>query len=529
MNSFSIHTKISALIFFIIGFSLLLGGMVLFGNMMNTKEEDLKEKARLTSRTVAELPEFRQKMIGSEADRESINGMVERIRIVNNADYIVVLDMDRVRLSHPVKKQIGSISEGRDEGAAFAEHSYTTAAKGEIGTIIRAFEPVMDGSHEQIGVVITGFRLPTLGEMLADVKMEIWLTGALSLFFGGWGAWLLARHVRRQMFSLEPHEIAQLFVERTETFNAMHEGVIAIDTNERITIFNKKAKQMIGVTGDVVGKPIREVIPDTYLPEILKINRPVYNKELQLGSLAIMSNRVPIQVDGQTVGAVAIFQDRTEVKKMAEELTGVKAFVSALRVQNHEHMNKLHTIAGLIQLGSNDQALDYVFAVTEEQEELTRFLTANIRNDSIAGLLLSKVSRGKELGISVHIDHNSKLVALPPFLDHHDMVIVLGNLIENAFESFSGEDVNDKEVYVSIVQTNKEFSILVEDNGAGMDSEEVTAIFIQGYSTKAAEGRGIGLYLIKEIVSKGNGVIEVDTKRGSGSVFALSFPSGGRG
>lgn len=39
---------------------------------------------------------------------------------------------------------------------------------------------------------------------------------------------------------------------------------------------------------------------------------------------------------------------------MAEELTGVKNFVEALRVQNHEHMNKLHTIAGLIQLGKSE-------------------------------------------------------------------------------------------------------------------------------------------------------------------------------
>ncbi|MFC0189544.1 ATP-binding protein [Fictibacillus aquaticus] len=523
MNYFSIHTKITALIFFIIGFSLLLGGMVLFGNTMSEKESDLEERGRLTSRTVAELPELRQLITGSERDRERINGIVERIRIVNNADYIVVLDMNRVRLSHPVKKQIGTISEGSDEGAAFAEHSYTTAAKGEVGTMIRAFEPIIGTSHEQIGVVITGYRLPSLWEVLSDVKTEIWLTGALSLFFGGWGAWLLARHVRRQMFSLEPHEIARLFVERTETFNAMHEGVIAIDTNERITIFNEKAKQMIGVSGDVTGRLIREVIPDTYLPEILRINRPIYNKELQLGSLNIMSNRVPIKVNGVTVGAVAIFQDRTEVKQMAEELTGVKAFVNALRVQNHEHMNKLHTIAGLIQLGSRDKALDYVFAVTEEQEELTRFLTANLKDDSIAGLLLSKVSRGKELGIVVHIDRNSRLERLPRCLDHHDVVIILGNLIENAFDSFNCVDILEKEIYVSVVQTEKQFTILVEDNGAGIEQSDVPQIFEQGYSTKADEGRGIGLYLVQNIAAKGKGELEVESKPGQGSTFVVLF------
>ena len=73
------------------------------------------------------------------------------------------------------------------------------------------------------------------------------------------------------------------------------------------------------------------------LPEILDFNQPIYNKELHINQHTILSNRVPIEVDGETVGAIAIFQDRTEVKKLAEELTGVKEFVQALRIQNHEH------------------------------------------------------------------------------------------------------------------------------------------------------------------------------------------------
>ncbi len=58
---------------------------------------------------------------------------------------------------------------------------------------------------------------------------------------------------------------------------------------------------------------------------------------------------------------------------MAEELTGVRAFIEALRVQNHEYMNKLHTIAGLIQLGKTSEALAYVFEEKEEQESLMYF------------------------------------------------------------------------------------------------------------------------------------------------------------
>ncbi|ANB61802.1 ATP-binding protein [Anoxybacteroides amylolyticum] len=523
MKRLSIRWKITALIFFIVSFSLLLGGLIVVGNFMHTKEEELKQRALLTARTVAELPEIKQKITGTKKERDKINPIVERLRVIHGATYITVLDMHKIRLSHPVKEMIGKRSNSKDEGPAFAEHTYTSKARGEIGTVVRAFVPVMDDNHNQIGVVIAAYLLPSFIQVLLSLKAEVIVTTGLSLLFGGFGAWQLASHIKQQMFQLEPHEIAKLLVERTETFNAMHEGVIAIDTDERITIFNDKAKTMLGVTEDVIGKPIRSVLPDTHLPEVLQINQPIYNKELQIRNLTILSNRIPIQINGKTVGAVAIFQDQTEVRKLAEELTGVKAFVSALRVQSHEYMNKLHTIAGLIQLGHKEKALEYVFQVTAEQEEIIRFLSKNIKNESISGLLLSKISRGKELGITVTIDRHSQLHQFPKSLDHHDFVVILGNLIENAFDSFQTVGDRPKEVYISIDQTDEILSLSVEDNGCGMEESVQAQMFDEGFSTKKTAGRGIGLYLIKQIVDKGNGTIHVTSEKGKGTIFTITF------
>lgn len=523
MRRLSIQWKISGLIFYIVGFCLFLSGILLISDFIHEKENELKERAMLTARTVAYLPGLNEYITDPKRNVEMINASVERIRIIHNANYIVILDMDRKRVTHPLKEMIGTISKGSDESPAFAEHTYTSKAKGEIGTVIRAFVPIMNEEHRQIGVVIAGYKLPSFFEMLFSLKKEISITALLALLFGGWGAFILARHIKQQMFHLEPHEIARLLIERTETFNAMHEGVIAIDTKERITIFNHKAKQILGVEGDVIGKDISSVIPDTYLPEILKLNMPIYNKELQIRNLTILSNRVPIRVNNETIGAVAIFQDRTEVKKLAEELTGVKAFVSALRVQNHEHMNKLHTIAGLIQLGNKDKALKYVFQITEEHEELTRFLSKNIHDESISGLLLSKVSRARELGIRMTIDRHSQLKKFPPYLDHHDFVVIIGNLIENAFDSFQHTEIEEKDVYVSIEQNEEILSILVEDNGCGIPESKIPFIFDEGFSTKSEVGHGIGLYLIKQIIEKANGEIIVESKEGKGTSFIITF------
>lgn len=518
-----IQLKITILSFGVVLFSILMGGLIIISKLENIKEDELRKRTMITARTVAQLPEIHRN-IKLPYGWEKINPVVERIRIINNADYIVVLNKDRIRYSHPVRSLIGSVSQGEDEGAAFAEHSYTSLAKGEVGIAVRAFVPILNEHRDQIGVVIVGNILPSFFDLLKDILDEISLIFFFTLLFGIVGSYFLARHIKDQMFHLEPHEIVQMLVERTATFNAMHEGVIAIAKNLSVTIFNEKAKQMLGIKGDVIGKKITDVLPDTRLPEVIKKEKAVYNQEIQIRQTNIMSNRVPIRVNDQIVGAVAIFQDITKVKKMAEELTGVKAFVEALRVQNHEHMNKLHTIAGLIQLGNQEKALKYVFQVSEEHEALTRFLSKNIRNESIAGLLISKVSRGKELGVHVEIDKQSRLDNFPKLLDHHDFVVIIGNLIENAFTALASTTVTDKHVFISIDQNDEMCEILIEDNGIGIPEHIQEFIFDKGFTTKRSMNHGIGLYLIKQIVEKASGNIKVISKEGEGTSIIVTIP-----
>ncbi|MFJ8260768.1 ATP-binding protein [Rummeliibacillus sp. NPDC094406] len=519
--------KIMLLTFFIIVFSFLVAGIFVLGNILSTKEKELGNQAMLIARTVAKLPEVQKELSTDKKPMDQakvINETIEGIRIINKAEYIVVLNMDHIRLSHPVKALIGKKSNTSDENAAFAEHYYLSKAKGEVGKTMRAFVPIMNDKHQQVGVVIVGYSLPTIMEILYSIRKEIFVATLLSLLFGAWGAWMLGRNMKKQMFDLEPHEIAKQYTERTETFNAMHEGIIAIDNDFTVTIFNTKAKQILGVDQqDLIGKKIYDILPDTRLPEILDYNIPIYNKELLINQHNIMSNRVPIEVDGEIVGAIAIFQDRTEVKKLAEELTGVKEFVQALRIQNHEHKNKIHTIAGLLQLGHYQQALSYIEEVKEKQDEIANFLNDRIKNQNISGLLLSKINHGKELGIDVEIDMNSQLTYLPDQLDFNDFVVIIGNLIENAFDALQLIDKDDKKVLISIDQDEETLSILVEDNGVGMSEKVISRIFANGYTTKRNENHGIGLYLIQDIVRKLDGTIDVTSSPGEGTSVFVTF------
>ncbi|MEX3745053.1 ATP-binding protein [Lysinibacillus xylanilyticus] len=506
-----------------------IGGTFLLGFVMNEQKDKLENQALLVAKTVSQLPELKTYISNNNDFNEAtqhINPVVEEIRDINGAQYIVVLDMQRRKYSHPNTKEIGQVSKSADLNAAFAEHYYTSVAHGEHGDMVRAFVPVMSNEGKQIGVVVVGYSVLTVAELLQSIQTELIITILVSLLFSAWGAHTLGLHMKKQMFGLEPHEIAKMYVERTETFNAMHEGIIAIDNKLTITIFNEKACEILDVhkqPSTLIGKKIFDVLPDTRLPEILELDQPIFNRELYINGHSIMSNRIPIQVNGKTVGAVAMFKDRTEVKKLAEELTGVKAFVQALRVQTHEHKNKLHTIAGLLQLGHHEQALSYLTQVKEEHDEITNFLNERIKNENISGLLLSKISYAKEQGIRLEIDRESRLTIFPKNLDHHDFVILFGNLIENAFDALRDVQMDEKMIHVSVDEDEDVLAILVTDNGIGMSDEVKAHIFDNGYSTKEKKGRGIGLYLINEIVQKGQGEVEVISEPNKGTSFLITF------
>ncbi|WP_270180738.1 ATP-binding protein [Alkalihalobacillus sp. CinArs1] len=518
----SIKWKIMIFSFGVVFFSIIIAGVIAAGKLYDQTEERLGERGLITGRTVANLPEVQQSLVQSEG-WETLNPIVNRVRTINGSDYIVVLNLNRIRYSHPVEEKLGTVSSGKDEGAAFAEHSYVSKAKGELGVSIRSFVPIMNAEHEQIGVVIVGNIMPNLVTVLSSIKSELALIALLALGFGSVGSWLLARRIKQETFQLEPHEISRLLVERTATFEAMNEGVIAIDLNGKIMIFNDKAKRILDIAEEVTDLPVEEVIKGKLL-SILKSKDRFENEETTVGQKVLLISKVPIIVEGIEVGGVAVFQDRTEVAAMAEELTGVKNFVEALRVQNHESLNRLHTIAGLIQLDEKEKALDYVFDVSQQDEDLSNFLSKRINDFRISGLILSKVRRGKELGINVTIDRDSVYKKNPILLDSHDLVLILGNLIENAFYSFHEVSREDKLIHLSIIGDDDGLYLSVEDNGCGMKDDIQARVLEKGFSTKGKDGNGLGLYLINRTIERANGTMKLVSYEDEGTSIEIVIP-----
>lgn len=523
LRNLPIRWKITGLAFGITLFTLIMTGIIYLGYMMDMKKQELSHRAMITAQLVAQIQTV-QREVTAENASDVLQPLAENIRVLNDVDYIVILNMDRIRLTHPIPQRLNTPFEGGDEDPAFAEHIYLSKARADTAHTVRAFAPIVDEKRNQVGVVVVGNILPTFKMLISEIGNPALVIFLITSVFGIWGSWLLASHIKKQTFQMEPDDLARVLVERTATFNAMHEGVVAIDDQRRVTVINEVAKEILNVKGDIIGMRIEEAIPDTRLPEILELDKPLYQREFFIQGKPILSNRIPIRVGGKTIGALAVFQDKSEVTRLAKELTGVQVFVDTLRVQNHEYSNKIHTIAGLIQMEQGQKALDYIFKLTDEQQSLADVFSNQIHDDSIQGLILGKVSRGRELGISTNLHPETYFMNYPEGITVHDLVVILGNLVDNSFEALTQSTNERKEVTILIRETEDELLIRVEDTGDGIPYSLHSSLFSRGFSTKEKEGRGIGLFLINSIVERVEGDIYIDDAKPSGAIITICLP-----
>jgi two-component system CitB family sensor kinase len=206
---------------------------------------------------------------------------------------------------------------------------------------------------------------------------------------------------------------------------------------------------------------------------------------------------------------------------VSRQLTRIRQYAETLRSQAHEYANKLHTIAGLIQLDRNDEALELIGQETRDHQALLRWLVDSVDDPVVSGCLLGKFNRAHELGLRLEVDPDSQLGPLPAGITPERLVTLIGNLLDNAFDATLS--TNGDTVTLSMTDIGQDLIIEVEDQGPGIADEDRPHLFDKGFSRKA-QGRGIGLHLVKEGVSQLGGEIVVENRSDGGARFTLYLP-----
>jgi CitB family two-component system sensor histidine kinase MalK len=391
----------------------------------------------------------------------------------------------------------------------------------------RAFGYVKDDNNQIVGYVVTGYSDDVLKNSAIDSIIFLLTMTAFGLGAGIVGAIYLARRVKKILFGLEPEEIAAMLQERNIILDSVREGVITIDSKGLITLVNIEAESLlkdanIHNVDELVGKHIKEVMRNLEFDSILSDGRIITNAGIKVGDILFIITSVPLMLDGNIIGAVFTFRKKSVVEELANQLTGFKNYSTALRAQTHEFMNKMHVIMGLIEMKAYDQLKEFTKEVAYNRQSEVNYVVTRLRDITLAGLVLGKISRSRELDIDFSLSEESELRHDLEVPSVHDLVLIAGNIIENAFDALQNFD-GERIVSLSILDFDKEIVIIVEDSGPGMSESSKKNVFVRGFSSKG-KGHGFGLYLVKQSIDNLGGTIDIETAEGEGTTFTVRLP-----
>ncbi|MBO8138307.1 MAG: sensor histidine kinase [Desulfotomaculum sp.] len=488
--------------------------------------DSIEEQIAAQAMDIAQMTSARADVINAYKEKnpaDKLQPIASEIQRKTHAAFVVFLDMKGFRYSHPRPDLIGKRFTGGDEGPALMGDSYTSKTVGISGPSIRAFVPVYNFKQEQVGAVAVGFFQPDINEIMAKIYDIFYTVIPVGLITVVVLSLLLSNNIKNTLFGMEPREIATLLKEREATLESVREGIIAIDKDCRVTVVNQSAKKFFNPDVNLIGESIHKVLPESRLPIVMENRQAEFDQPMMINNKAIITNRIPMIVNGEVVGALATFRDLTDVNNLAEELTGVKKIVNALRAKTHEFMNKMHVVSGLIQLGDYEEAQKYIINLTNKEQSLIGFIVDNIKNPAAAGLLVGKSSEAEELNIDFQVDKNSNLHFLPEHFNENAFAVVLGNLVENAFQAVAEVPPQRKKVEVLITQNDQHITLQVKDYGTGIDESVIEKIFNPGITTKKT-GSGYGLSNLYSRVQMAQGSVDFNTNE-NGTTFKITIPN----
>jgi len=329
-------------------------------------------------------------------------------------------------------------------------------------------------------------------------------------------------------------------------FSAIHDALLVVDSKRQMIVANETFRKLFALPEVSQGTPLLEIVRDATLDRVindaLNHDGPV-RSELTLDGSQIELHAVATRNDaGEISGALVLFHDITELKKMDQVRRDFVANVS------HELRTPLSILRGYIEtlldnpetsreelsriLGVMDRHSKRLDLLAEDLLTLAQLESAN-PNLELDDVNLSKFFREvvRDWEKKLATKQLNVIIDVPPDLpsiraDRTRLQEAIYNLLDNAVK-YSPEH---GEIGLLARQRDEEIVLSVSDNGAGVSKEDLPRIFerfYRGDKARTAEnirGTGLGLAIVKHIAQLHSGHVEAESKAGKGTTIRLVLP-----
>ncbi|SDR89878.1 Sensor histidine kinase regulating citrate/malate metabolism [Nocardioides scoriae] len=475
--------------------------------------DNAAEQGLTVAESLADSPTVRDAVV-SEDPSSVLQPYAEEVRADTDTDFVVVMALDRTRYTHPDPERIGQKFIG-DLGSAPQGRPFVQEYAGTLGPSVRAVVPVVvDG--RVAALVSVGTTLDRIDQQLVGDLPTIGVAALGTLAVGMAGAWLISRRLRRQTHGMGEREITRMYEYYRAVLHAVREGLLLVDEHDRVQLVNDEARRLLVLPDDVVGRPLQELGLPPGLVEAVLDDATETDDVYVLGQQVLVISSAPAYWGGQEVGAVLTVRDRTELQTVTGELDLVRGLTESLRAQNHEAANRLHAVVSLIEMGRHEQAVAFATEELAVAQSLADEVVGAVEEPVLAALLLGKTAQAAERGIELRIEGGlGPDVGVPP----RELVTVVGNLIDNAFDAVT--DASPRAVRVRLDGAAGRVRVEVGDSGPGVRPQDAARVLERGWSTKATQGRGLGLALVGQVARQHGGGVEVDRSELGGARFTV--------
>ncbi|EPY6835120.1 sensor histidine kinase [Klebsiella pneumoniae] len=483
------------------------------------------QRALIQAMQISAMPELVEAV--QKRDLARIKALIDPMRSFSDATYITVGDASGQRLYHVNPDEIGKSMEGGDSDEALINaKSYVSVRKGSLGSSLRGKSPIQDATGKVIGIVSVGYTIEQLENWLSLQISSLLIPMAIMLLLLLFCARRFSLHIKKQMLNMEPQQLSQLLIQQSVLFESVFEGLIAIDSDYKITAINQTARRLLNLSQPettLIGKGINSVISQ----EAFFYDAPQTNKKDEIvtfNQIKVIASRMAVILNNEPQGWVISFRSKDDINTLSLQLSQVQQYADNLRAVQHEHRNLISTIAGLLFLKRYDHALDLIQQQSESHQKVIDFIARNFQDNHLAGLLIGKYYRAKELGLELIFDPACFVDRLPTALSHNEWISIVGNLLDNAYNASLRQPQGSKQIECLINSDGQEVIIEIADQGCGIDEALRDRIFERGVTSSASKDHGIGLWLVRSYVEQAGGSIVVENNIPFGTIFTLYIP-----